>query len=54
MNTTGFEYKNPDLENFRRPSTDELSVPDADRRNFNVNDVLGDFERDEKGNVIIM
>lgn len=31
-----------------------VSPPDAERRNFNVNDVLGDWDRDEKGNVIVV
>lgn len=54
MQTTGFEFKNPNLQEFRNASSDGISIPDADRRNFNVNDVLGDFERDDKGNVIVM
>ena len=28
--------------------------PDASLRNFNENDILGDFDRDEKGNVIVL
>ena len=28
--------------------------PDKDKRNFNENDILGDFDRDEKGNVIVL
>jgi hypothetical protein len=27
--------------------------PNADLRTFNVNDILGDLERDDKGNVVI-
>ena len=28
--------------------------PDSSLRNFNENDILGDFDRDEKGNVIVL
>lgn len=28
--------------------------PDAAKRNFNENDILGDLDRDEKGNVIVL
>lgn len=28
--------------------------PNSDKRNFNENDILGDFDRDEKGNVIVL
>ena len=28
--------------------------PNAQNRNFNENDILGDFDRDEKGNVIVL
>jgi hypothetical protein len=28
--------------------------PDKEKRNFNENDILGDFDRDEKGNVIVL
>jgi len=28
--------------------------PDAEKRTFNENDILGDFDRDEKGNVIVL
>lgn len=27
--------------------------PNADLRTFNVNDILGDLDRDEKGNVVV-
>lgn len=34
---------------------DEIQVPpNAEKRNFNENDILGDFDRDEKGNVIVL
>jgi hypothetical protein len=28
--------------------------PDSNKRTFNENDILGDFDRDEKGNVIVL
>ena len=27
--------------------------PDAELRTFNENDILGDFDRDDKGNIIV-
>jgi hypothetical protein len=27
---------------------------DPEKRKFNVNDILGDFDRDDKGNIIIL
>lgn len=38
--------------------TDEYPLvqipPDPEKKNFNENDILGDFDRDEKGNLIIL
>jgi len=31
-----------------------FSPPDHKKRNFNENDILGDFDRDEKGNIIVL
>ncbi len=28
--------------------------PDSQRRNFNENDILGDLDRDDKGNVVVL
>lgn len=28
--------------------------PDAALRTFNENDILGDFDRDDKGNVVVL
>lgn len=28
--------------------------PEANKRTFNENDILGDFDRDEKGNIILL
>ncbi len=28
--------------------------PDSTKRNFNENDILGEFDRDEKGNIILL
>ena len=28
--------------------------PNAELRTFNENDILGDFDRDEKGNVVVL
>jgi hypothetical protein len=27
---------------------------DPEKRKFNVNDILGDFDRDERGNLVIL
>ena len=33
----------------------EIDVPpNADLRTFNENDILGDFDRDDKGNVVVL
>ena len=29
-------------------------MTDPDKRKFNVNDILGNFDRDEKGNLIML
>jgi hypothetical protein len=42
------------LKAFEAKEANLISMPDADKRNFNVHDVLGDWERDDKGNVIIV
>jgi hypothetical protein len=31
-----------------------LNMRDADKRRFNVNDILGDFDRDERGHPLIL
>lgn len=28
--------------------------PNADNRTFNVNDILGELDRDERGNIIVL
>lgn len=34
---------------------DDIEVPpDASKRNFNENDILGDLDRDDKGNVLVL
>jgi hypothetical protein len=54
MNTSKVEFRdNKNLKDFQSTTTSLFSAPDADKRNFNVNDVLGDWERDERGNVIV-
>jgi hypothetical protein len=44
------------LDNFNKPqpTNDDELLPDKEKRNFNENDILGDFDRDEKGNVIVL
>lgn len=54
MNTSKVEFRDKTLKDFQSTTTSGISAPDADKRNFNVNDVLGDWERDEKGNVIVV
>lgn len=29
-------------------------MKDPEKRKFNVNDILGDFDRDDKGNLLIL
>lgn len=44
------------LKDFNRPKPGDLDdiLPNREKRNFNENDVLGDFDRDDKGNVIVL
>ena len=42
------------INNFNQFSTKIDAPPKADLRTFNENDILGDLERDEKGNVIVL
>lgn len=53
MNTSKVEFRDKTLKDFQSTTTSGISAPDADKRNFNVNDVLGDWERDDKGNVLV-
>jgi len=45
------------LNNFQRKKEEEPVIqipPDSEKRNFNENDILGDFDRDDKGNVMVL
>lgn len=48
------EFRDKNLKAFEPKETVMVSPPDAEKRNFNVHDVLGDWERDDKGNVIVV
>jgi hypothetical protein len=41
------------LKDFKKPQTDLDVPPSAQLRTFNENDVLGDLDRDDKGNLVI-
>ena len=42
------------LKKFESNTPELVDPPCAEKRNFNVHDVLGDWERDDKGNVIVV
>lgn len=54
FNTSNVEFRDKNLKDFQSASMANISYPDADQRNFNVNDVIGDWDRDDKGNVIVV
>ena len=41
------------LEDFARQEPPIEIPPNQDHRTFNVNDILGDLDRDDKGNIIV-
>jgi hypothetical protein len=52
-------FKDEDEETGEPDSDDDddqriRNMTDPEKRRFNVNDILGDFDRDEKGNLIIL
>lgn len=53
FNNSNVEFKEKNLKDFHSASMANITIPDADQRNFNVNDVLGEWDRDEKGNVLV-
>jgi len=48
------------VEEMGEPDSDDdddqriANMRDLDKKRFNVNDILGDFDRDEKGNLVIL
>jgi hypothetical protein len=42
------------LMDFSKKDPDVMVPPNADKRTFNENDILGDLDRDEKGNIIVL
>ena len=42
------------LQDFTKKEPEVQVPPDSNKRTFNENDILGDFDRDEKGNVIVL
>lgn len=43
-----------DLQNILNANDGIQIPPNAEARNFNENDIIGDLERDDKGNVIVL
>lgn len=42
------------LQDFNKKEVAVTVPPDSNKRTFNENDILGDFDRDEKGNVLVL
>lgn len=42
------------LLDFKKKEPEVQVPPDSNKRTFNENDILGEFDRDEKGNVIVL
>jgi hypothetical protein len=42
------------LMDFSKKDPEIMVPPNADKRTFNENDILGDLDRDEKGNIIVL
>lgn len=45
---------NDSLADFTKKEPEIQVPPNSNNRTFNENDILGDFDRDEKGNVIVL
>ena len=42
------------LQDFAKPKHPVTMPPDADARTFNVNDILGELDRDDRGNIVVL
>ena len=42
------------IQDFAKPADPDDSAPHAELRNFNVHDILGELDRDERGNVVVL
>ena len=42
------------IQDFAKPAHPVEMPPCADNRTFNVNDILGELDRDERGNIIVL
>mmetsp|Transcript_22416 Transcript_22416/g.27588 ORF Transcript_22416/g.27588 Transcript_22416/m.27588 type:complete len:387 (+) Transcript_22416:7037-8197(+) len=42
------------IQDFNKPAHPVEMPPNADHRTFNVNDILGELDRDERGNIIVL
>jgi len=42
------------IQDFNKPSHPVEMPPNADNRTFNVNDILGELDRDDRGNIIVL
>ena len=42
------------IKDFNKPDHPVEIPPDAEKRNFNVHDILGELDRDNRGNIIVL
>ncbi len=42
------------IQDFNKPAHPVEMPPNADNRTFNVNDILGELDRDDRGNIIVL
>jgi len=42
------------IQDFNKPAHPVEMPPNADHRTFNVNDILGELDRDDRGNIIVL
>jgi len=54
VNNSQFEIMDQPLQDFIGGDAAVQVPPDHERRNFNIQDILGDFDCDEKGNIIVL
>jgi len=54
INTSVVALNDNVLKNFKKLKATITIPPNSRLRDFNENDILGDFDRDEKGNVIVL
>ena len=48
------QVNNDAIKNFNKPDHPVEMPPNAENRTFNVNDILGELDRDNRGNIIVL